>query len=82
VIDIHSRTLSFRRVGDVLDVACLAERPSITTVLAVRPFRCKGGDPVGVAFPSFNCSSTIDQQGKYISFFTSKKKICARIFEK
>jgi hypothetical protein len=42
VMVIHPRTLSFRRVGDVLDVDCLAERPSITTVLAVQPFRCVG----------------------------------------
>jgi hypothetical protein len=67
IIIIHSRTLSFRRVGDVLDVNCLAERPGIATVLAVRPFRCVGGDPVGVAFTSYGCSSIVEpQQGKYI----------------
>jgi hypothetical protein len=60
--------LSFRRVGGVLDVDCLAERPSITTVLAVRSFRCVGGDPVGISFPSAGCSSVVEQQqGKYIS---------------
>jgi hypothetical protein len=64
----HSRTLSFRRVGGVLDVDCLAERPSITTVLAVQSFRCVGGDPVGISFPSAGCSSDVEQQqGKYIS---------------
>jgi hypothetical protein len=48
-------------------VDCLAERPSITTVLAVQPFRCVGADPVGIAFPSFGCSSNVEQQqGKYI----------------
>jgi hypothetical protein len=67
VIVSHPRTLSFRRVGDVLDVDCLAERPGITTVLAVQPFRCVGADPVGIAFPSFGCSSNVEQQqGKYI----------------
>ena len=64
----HSRTLSFRRAGEVLDVNCLAERPGIATVLAVRPFRCVGGDPVGVAFTSYGCSSIVEQQqGKYTS---------------
>jgi hypothetical protein len=49
-------------------VNCLAERPGIATVLAVRPFRCVGGDPVGVAFASYGCSSVVEQQqGKYIS---------------
>jgi hypothetical protein len=61
--------LSFRRVGGVLDVSCLAERPGIATVLAVRPFRCEGGDPMWVTFPLFNCTSSVDQQqGKFICY--------------
>jgi hypothetical protein len=62
----HPRTLSFRRVGDVLDVDCLTERLSITTVLAVQPFCCVGADPVWIAFPLFGSSSNVDSTARQV----------------
>jgi hypothetical protein len=63
----------------VLDVGCLAERPGIVTVLSVRPFRCVGGDPTWVTFPSFNCTVVEQQQGKPFSFHKVKRKVFARV---